>query len=51
MNFIIIYYAYIIDLMCKLFADDTTLGDADKDLNTLVNRRKIKSSFIRMVQI
>ena len=24
--------------MCKLFADDTTLGDADKDLNTLVNR-------------
>ena len=24
--------------MCKLFAEDTTLGDADKDLNTLVNR-------------
>ena len=30
--------AYIIDLMCKLFADDTTLGDVDKDLNTLINR-------------
>jgi hypothetical protein len=30
--------AYIIDLMCKLFADDTTLGDVDKDLITLINR-------------
>ena len=30
--------AFIIDLLCKLFADDTTLGDADKDLNTLTNR-------------
>jgi hypothetical protein len=30
--------AYIIDLICKLFADDTTLGDVDKDLNTLMNR-------------
>ena len=30
--------AFIIDLLCKLFADDTTLGDVDKDLNTLVNR-------------
>ena len=30
--------AFIIDLLCKLFADDTTLGDADKDLNTLINR-------------
>jgi hypothetical protein len=30
--------AFIIDLMCKLFADDTTLGDVDKYLNTLVNR-------------
>ena len=26
--------AYILDLMCKLFADDTTLGDVDKDLDT-----------------
>jgi hypothetical protein len=24
--------------MCKLFADDTTLGDVDKDLNILINR-------------
>jgi hypothetical protein len=24
--------------MCKMFADDTTLGDVDKDLNTLINR-------------
>ena len=24
--------AYIIELMCKLFADDTALGDVDKDL-------------------
>ncbi len=30
--------AYIIELMCKLFADDTTLGDVDKDLNILINR-------------
>ena len=30
--------AFTIDLLCKLFADDTTLGDADKDLNTLINR-------------
>jgi hypothetical protein len=33
-------HAYILDLMCKLFADDTTLGDCDKDLNTLINRFK-----------
>jgi retron-type reverse transcriptase len=32
--------AYILDLMCKLFADDTTLGDCDKNLNTLINRFK-----------
>jgi len=33
--------------MCKLFADDTTLGDVDKDLITLINRfvEKIKSFF------
>jgi hypothetical protein len=30
--------AYIIELMCKMFADDTTLGDVDKVLNTLINR-------------
>ena len=24
--------------MCKLFADDTTLGDSDKDLETLIKR-------------
>jgi hypothetical protein len=30
--------AYILELMCKLFADDTTLGDVDKDLSTLINR-------------
>jgi hypothetical protein len=30
--------AYILDLMCKLFADDTTLGDCDKNLNTLISR-------------
>jgi hypothetical protein len=30
--------AYIIELMCKLFADDTTFGDVDQDLNTLINR-------------
>ena len=30
--------AYILDLMCKLFADDTTLGDVDKDLDTLIKR-------------
>jgi hypothetical protein len=24
--------------MCKLFADDTTFGDVDKDLSTLINR-------------
>jgi hypothetical protein len=30
--------AYIIELMCKLFADDTTLGGVDKDLNILINR-------------
>ena len=28
--------AYSLDLMCKLFADDTTLGDVDKDLNTFI---------------
>ena len=30
--------AYILELMCKLFADDTTLGDVDMDLNILINR-------------
>ena len=30
--------AYMIELMCKLFADDTTLGDCDKDLNSLITR-------------
>ncbi len=30
--------AYILVLMCKLFADDTTFGDVDKDLSTLINR-------------
>ena len=30
--------AYMIELMCKLFADDTTLGDVDKDLNVLIKR-------------
>ena len=30
--------AYILDLMCKLFADETTLGDVDKDLDTLIKR-------------
>ena len=30
--------AFMIDLLCKLFADDTTLGDYDKDLDTLINR-------------
>jgi len=30
--------AFIISLMCKLFADDTTLGDSDKDLETLIKR-------------
>jgi hypothetical protein len=30
--------AYIIDLMCKLLADDTSLGDVNKGLNTLINR-------------
>ena len=36
-----------LDLMCKLFADDTTLGDVDKDLNTLIFRfiKKTSSSF------
>ena len=36
--------AFIIDLLCKLFADDTTLGDYDKDLDTLINRfvKKLK---------
>ena len=29
--------AYILELMCKLFADDTTLGDVDKDLSTSVS--------------
>ena len=28
----------MIELMCKLFADDTTLGDCDKDLNSLITR-------------
>ena len=32
----IIDLAFIIDLLCKIFADDTSLGD--KDLNTLINR-------------
>ena len=32
--------AYILDLMCKLFADDTTLGDCDKNLNTLISRSR-----------
>ncbi len=32
--------AYILDLMCKLFADDTTLDDCDKNLYTLLNRFK-----------
>jgi hypothetical protein len=30
--------AYIIDLMYKLFADDTALVDVEKDLNILINR-------------
>jgi len=34
--------AYIIDLMCKLFADDTTLEDVDKDLITLINTKVIQ---------
>ena len=42
--------AYIIDLMCKLFADDTTLGDVDKDLITLINRFVKIKSFFRMVR-
>ena len=37
--------AYSLDLMCKLFADDTTLGDVDKDLNTLIFR------FIKKLQV
>ena len=28
--------ALIINFMCKLFADDTTLGNFDKDLDTLI---------------
>jgi hypothetical protein len=30
--------AFIIELMCKLFADDTTLGDFDNDLDRLIKR-------------
>ena len=30
--------AFISDLMCKMFADDTTMCDSDKDLTTLINR-------------
>ena len=37
--------AYSLDLICKLFADNTTLGDVDKDLNTLIFR------FIKKLQV
>ena len=30
--------AFIMKLACKMFADDTTLYDADQDLNILINR-------------
>jgi hypothetical protein len=30
--------AFIIELMCKLFTDDTTLGDYDNVLDTLIKR-------------
>ena len=30
--------AFIMELACKMFADDTTLYDADQDLNILINR-------------
>jgi hypothetical protein len=34
--------AFVIELMCKLFADDTTLGDFDKDLKKLKNLLKTR---------
>ena len=30
--------AFIMELACKMFADDTTLYDADQELNILINR-------------
>ena len=30
--------AFILDLECKMFADDTTLYSSDKDLGTLIKR-------------
>ena len=37
----------LFELLCKMFADDTTLGNADKDLKTLVSRfvEKLKIPF------
>jgi hypothetical protein len=37
--------AFIIELMCKLFSDDTTLGDFDNDLDRLIKRflKKLKA--------
>jgi hypothetical protein len=32
--------AFVVELLCKMFADDTTLYDADSDLEVLINRFK-----------
>ena len=34
--------AFVVELICKMFADDTTLYDADCDLDILINRFKKK---------
>ena len=38
--------AYIIDLMCKFFADYTTLGDVDKDPNTVTTYLKYHGTLV-----
>jgi hypothetical protein len=36
--------AFISELVCKMFADDTTLVDADEHLETLIRRLKKNQS-------
>ncbi len=38
----IIYLGFIVDLNCKMFADDTTLYESDSNTNTLISKFKKK---------
>ena len=47
------YLSYSLDLMCKLFANNTNLGDVDKDLNTWIFRfiKKLQRYLINKTSI